>query len=97
VLRGVLTQRFIDQSLVVAAAGRIHLPAKSFQDVFVQADGDAGLAGRHSHDSAALALGEIKFLFHICNFVSQMTLCNQGRGVRAGNGTFGRAPHLVKR
>lgn len=40
----VLAQRLVDEALVVAATGPIHLVAKPSNEIGVQADRDAGLA-----------------------------------------------------
>jgi hypothetical protein len=59
-----LPQRLIDQRLVIAAAGVIYLLVKPGDDVVVQTDGDARLAGRHTEHRTALGVRELVLLTH---------------------------------
>src|SRR5690606_27089963 len=52
-------QGFVDQCLVVAAAGIVDLGSEPIEDIVINANGNAGLYGSGLDDGAALTLGEV--------------------------------------
>src|SRR5712692_2977154 len=60
----VLSQRLVDQSLIVTSASPIHLLAKPVQNIIIQPDRDSGLALRNRDDWSAFASAEIVFTLH---------------------------------
>jgi len=53
------SKRVVDESLVVGAADGVCLIPKSGQDVFIEANGDAGLAGSRRKGEATFGIREI--------------------------------------
>lgn len=63
--RDVVSNRRVEQSLVVAAAGGVGLLFKPLQKVVVDADRDPCLAGGNRDDRPALCLAEVVFFSHL--------------------------------
>lgn len=59
-----VSERLIDQALVIAAAGFVYLVTEPVQDLGVEADSDPDLASGERHDGAARASAEVVFFLH---------------------------------
>ena len=60
----VLCKSRVDEALVVAATSGMNLGLEPLENAVVEANGDAGLAGRERVDSAPLGLAEIVLTLH---------------------------------
>src|SRR5208283_1395730 len=60
----VLPKGVVDQALIVAAAGPVHLLPKPVENVVIKPDGNSSLALWHRHDGAAFCVAEVVFTFH---------------------------------
>src|SRR5271157_2784923 len=60
----VLPKSGVDQALIVAAAGPVHLLPKPVENVVIEPYGDSGLALGHRHDGSAFCVAEVVFTFH---------------------------------
>jgi len=60
----VLAQGFVDQRLVVAAAGFVDLMTEPVENIVIEPDGDPGFPLGNREHRAALAFAEIVFTLH---------------------------------
>src|SRR5205823_6075112 len=61
----VVAQGFVDQRLVIAAAGRVHLIAKPVDDILIEPYGDANFVWMGLNDRAAYAVCEVVLFSHV--------------------------------
>src|ERR1039458_6485901 len=59
-----LPKSIIDQALIVASTGAVHLLSKPVEKIVIEPDRDSGLALGHLHNRSALCAAEVVFTFH---------------------------------
>jgi len=62
-ISNVFSQCFVDQRLVIATTGLMHLIAKPIQDIGIYADGDVRFAGKRLYNRSTFSIARITFFF----------------------------------
>jgi hypothetical protein len=63
-VRDVFAECLVDQGLIVASAGRVHLTTEPLDYILVEANGDSRLAGVGCDHGTALAFGKVELTTH---------------------------------